>query len=275
MQLNSLMSDQNKGLTYVSHSIKFHGKAYSFCKEKKPFASIVGSTNISILGDQDKRQFEIDVLLQDGNSINKIYKLQNELIQFSKTIDEIDNIKIIENKKLDFLEPYTRSESISVSKLDIDLKNKLLSNATNFSFKIPLKCEEKSSMNVAFGKGRENTSNKIIIPRSWFEFEIIVGVDITTKKGYPVHTEFWIVTEDGWKFKAKTQGGNSKNLRSMGDLKVLGAWVKGHLLNAGLVRYGQFISQSDLDKCGKTHLNLTKLNSKIDGLDVYYLEFFK
>ena len=273
VELNSLMVNKNKGLTFVSDTLKFHGKAYSFLSDNSPFASIVGSTNISILGDKDKRQFEIDVLLNDQYSIQKVHNIQKELINYSVTIDQFKPQKFIETNKLEFLEPYTNSKTVSVEKIDTAAQNILVNTATNLQFILPLKCEAKSSMNVAFGKGRENTSNKIVIPRSWLEFEIIVGVDITRKKGYPTYSTFWVITDDGWKFKVNTQGGNSKNLRSLDDLKVLGAWVKGRLLNSGAVKYGQFINETDLTKFGKKNVSLTKLKTTIENIDVYYLEF--
>jgi hypothetical protein len=271
IELNQMMIQNNKGLAYVSNSFKFHGKAYSFKRNGTAFASIVGSTNISILGDPEKRQHEIDVLIHEKESVSKIVKIQNELINYSSEISNYKPTKFLDSTQKPLLEAYTNSQFVYVEKIEESKVSEIKKNLTTTIFELPLKCEQKSNLNVFLGKGREG--NGLVIPRSWLEAEVIVNAQITRLPNYPTGRIFWVITDDGWKFKIKTGGDNSKNFRSENDLHVLGAWIKGKLLKAGVVKFGQFISEIELQKFGNNKLTLTKSNKKEDNLEIYYLDF--
>ena len=58
-------------------------------------------------------------------------------------------------------------------------------------------------------------------------------------------------------FECKTQGDYSKNFRSTGGLAVLGMWVKGRMLDSGVVKAGEFITDAMLKKFGYGSLVLT------------------
>ena len=273
IELNDLMIQNNKGLAYVSNSFKFHGKAYSFKKNGTTFASIIGSTNISILGDPEKRQHEIDIVINEKESINKIVDIQNELINYSLEVKNFKPTKFLDNFQKPLLEAYINSQNVNVEKIEESQFIEIKKNLTSNKFELPLKCEQKSNMNVFLGKGREG--NGLVIPRSWLEAEVIVNAEITRLPNYPTSRVFWVITDDGWKFKIKTGGDNSKNFRSENDLHVLGAWIKGKLLSAGVVKFGQFISNIELTNYGNNKLTLTKIDKKENGLDFYFLEFSK
>jgi hypothetical protein len=273
IELNDLMIQNNKGLAYVSNSFKFHGKAYSFKKNGTTFASIIGSTNISILGDPEKRQHEIDIVINEKESINKIVEIQNELINYSLEVKNFIPTKFLDNTQKPLLEAYINSQNVNVEKIEESQFIEIKKNLTSNKFELPLKCEQKSNMNVFLGKGREG--NGLIIPRSWLEAEVIVNAEITRRPNYPTSRVFWVITDDGWKFKIKTGGDNSKNFRSENDLHVLGAWIKGKLLSAGVVKFGQFISNIELANYGNNKLTLTKIDKKENGLDFYFLDFSK
>ena len=68
--------------------------------------------------------------------------------------------------------------------------------------------------------------------------------------------------------KCKTQGDYSKNFRSTGGLAILGMWVKGKLLDAGVVSAGDFITKEMIEQYGNEYVTLTSTNRS----DVWLLE---
>ena len=215
VELNEQMISQDKGMSYVSTAFKYHGKAYSFFKDSKPFASIVGSTNLSILGEPNKRQYELDVMLSDPESLKVIVETQNDLIGFSKSVAEFEPKKFIVAETKPLLEVFADSPRVVVEKVAPQSLSDILKSMNNNSeFKLKLKCEQKSNMNVAFGGGRGGgvSGRGRLTPRSWLEFEVIVSTEIYRKAGYPAGISFWVVTDDGWSFICSTQGGQRDDL---------------------------------------------------------------
>ena len=146
---------------------------------------------------------------------------------------------------------------------------------TNISFEIPIKATEKhgkSNLNVFFGKGRMDKRG-LVKPRHWYEAELIVPKEVTSKPGYPQsqtpESVFDVITDDGWKFKCKVSGDYSKNFRSENDLKILGKWLKGRLENAGALKVGEPVTEETLRKYGRYTFTLTKTTIP----DLWYLDF--
>jgi hypothetical protein len=113
------------------------------------------------------------------------------------------------------------------------------------------------------------------IPRSWYEVELIVPKQITESSEYPKADSdgeggvFQVITDDGWSFKCKVSGDFSKNLRSEGDLKILGKWIKGRLENSGALNPGDIVTNKTFEIYGRSYMTL----SKIDGDDRWLLDF--
>jgi hypothetical protein len=130
----------------------------------------------------------------------------------------------------------------------------------------------KSSLNVFFGEGRRNQQG-FVIPRPWYEVELIVSKNITQQKGYPSvlnnNSSFTVITDDGWSFKCKVSGDYSKNLRSEDDLKILGKWIKGRLENAGVLKPGEMVTDSILNRYGRSDIKLTQIKDSNN----WYLDF--
>lgn len=282
VELNAKMIDESKGMVYVSTAFKYHGKAYSFFKDNKPIAAIVGSTNASILGDASKRQYELDVLLTDDQSMSIVIETQNDLIKFSKEICNFHPDKFLDHEVQPLLESFITSSKAKVEKLTLDeLTDMQINTIFQKEIKLKLKCEQKSNMNVVFGGGRGggDSGRGRLIPRSWLEFEVIVASDIYKQPGYPAGQSFWVVTDDGWSFICSTQGGQKgdpiqgKNLRSNNDLHVLGAWVKGRLLKSGAVQFGEFITEAQLESYGRDYLSLVPTSKTKNDLKVFYIDF--
>lgn len=260
--LGIFLRDSKIGEVRVCTAFKFHGKVYSFLKSSKPIASIVGSSNLSnILGSVS--QWEADVLITERKQLNKLIELHNDLAdKATKPLLEFEEVKLISQSNL--LEGRIGAEEITDSEL-----NSVKQNRTGVNFKIPLKTEIRSNLNAYFGKGRMS-SQGAVRPRPWYEVEVIVSKAITSQKGYPKNKQpFTVYTDDGWKFRCKVSGQNSKNFRSEDDLQTLGRWMKGRLEEAGVLRVGELIKNETLELYGTNDLLLAATKDP----NVWYLSF--
>lgn len=252
------------GRVYLAVVSKYHGKVYSFYNNKNEYSSIIGSSNITKIS-SSQYIYDTDLYLKNENINKEIYKfLLDVKNKYCEPIDKIDSckIKIIEKN---VFEDFLGVEKISSSEL-----SNIISKKLNKFFEIKLKTEEKSNLNVFFGKGRENHYDKnIVIPRDWYEVEIIVPKEVTSKDGYPKNKEFTVCTDDGYKFRCKTSGDFSKNFRSANDLKILGKWIKGRMENYGVLKIGEKITQDTLRKYGNDRIILYK--TKIPNL--WFIDF--
>jgi hypothetical protein len=261
--LGKFLRDEKIGEVRVCTAFKFHGKIYSFLKDTAPQASIVGSSNLSDILGLDL-QWETDILLTESVSVKRLIELHHNLVlKATKPILEYSDYKIIQRS--DLLEGRTGVEKISSGELE-----KLKTGLTRLSFNIPLKAEQKSNLNVYFGKGRETSTTKAIRPRAWYEVEVIVSHEITKQRGYPKADEpFTVYTDDGWKFRCKVSGQNNKNFRSEDDLQTLGRWIKGRMEANGVLKVGELVTPSMLQKYGKENLVLTATRNP----HVWFLDF--
>lgn len=265
LDFGHFLREKQMGGVFLSTAFKYHGKIYSFLKDESPIASIVGSNNLSSITEYS-RVYETSLLFQDKKKSLELNDFINGLIRVSKPIEACTISKFREYNKL--LADHEGVESVD----SIEVVNLSL---TKTKFKIPLKAGDshsKSNLNVFFGKGREDKRG-LVRPRHWYEIELIVPSEITSQKGYPgVENEdsiFDVITDDGWKFKCKVSGDYNKNLRSEGDLKILGKWIKGRLENSGSLNVGNLVTEEVLKKYGRSDFDIVKTN--IDNL--WYLNF--
>jgi len=229
-----------------------HGKAYLLeqtdCKEL-----IVGSSNFSDsgLGDVDNRgryagNVEVNTLIVDPIEVSRFEAFYEELHQnhtlfgnveatretsdkwMAVPINEIDSFPItgvarkrrqIARHTPELKKGPVPSDFRGLDYVDIDLARNIEAQAG-------------SNLNACFGKGRWQRSSGKVVPREWYEVEIMPGVEVTRQAVYP-RGEFDVQTHDGFVFRAKTSGDGYKNFRSEGDLKILGYWIKGLLEDAG------------------------------------------
>ncbi len=261
--LGRFMRDKELGEVRICTSFKFHGKIYSFSKNHAPQASIIGSSNLSDILGLDT-QWETNVLLTEPVSVKQLIELHEGLVlKATKPILEYADYKIIQRS--DLLEGRIGVEKVSPGELE-----KMRTQITNLSFNIPLKAEQKSNLNVYFGKGRESSATKAVRPRAWYEVEVIVSNEITSRKGYPqANMPFTVYTDDGWKFRCKVSGQNNKNFRSEDDLQTLGRWIKGRMEGNGVLKVGELVTPSMLTKYGKDKIILTATQNP----DVWLLDF--
>lgn len=266
IRLNHFLKENNLGEVRLVNAFRYHGKLYSFSNTDSPFAGIIGSNNLSSIVDGGPRVYESSILIDDIPSAKKmkdfIVQLKNSA---TKNISELDITEFNDENPLLADHEFVRR----VTFYDIAI------NRTNTSFDIPIKPYEvspQSNLNVFFGKGRE-AKNGLVKPRHWYEVELIVPKEITTQPGYPQSRTdgavFDVITDDGWSFKCKVSGDYSKNFRSEGDLKILGRWLKGRLENAGVLRVGEPVTKSTLEKYGRDTFTLTKTTEP----NLWYLDF--
>lgn len=236
------------GYIAICKAYPFHGKVYNFLKTKEPYAAIVGSSNLSQI--LPTRQRNVDICFKDAAILNEINAIFEWLMKSSVPIQEWKPREFLLKNNL-------LKDCIGVRKINDEEYLSVYKTKANITFQLPLKPEQKSNLNICFGKGRENIRSGIIKHRSWYEMEIIVNKKITSQKKYPRDREFFVYTDDGWAFECKTQGDYSKNFRSTGGLAILGMWVKGRLQDAGIAKAGDFITAKMLKKYGKDYIELT------------------
>lgn len=124
----------------------------------------------------------------------------------------------------------------------------------------------KSNVNVCYAAPRSKRKS-----RDWYETQLTVAKEITHLEGYPEkNVPFYIVTDDGYWFKAHTTSDGNKQFSAVGDELIMGRWLKGRLAAAGLVnpvndtqadteREGM-ITKEMLEEYGCENLYLKKLD---------------
>ena len=242
LEIHKSWVEDGIGKIRATRSMNYHGKVYGFYKNGNIFAASVGSHNLGALTIEasNRRQYELSMLADTPAECDEIAAHLDNIIKepVSTVLDEIDNVNIIraENTKLNGVEGVTR-----ISKDDVEAYK---SAQTEIKFEIPLKVPGmiptqdfmKSNINKCYAKGRLNKKTGVVTERGWWETEIIVGNKINGDSNYPEKDKpFFVITDDGWKFLMHVSGDHKKNFESEGDLKILGYWLKGRLVAAGIV----------------------------------------
>ncbi len=266
VKLNQLLLEKGVGAVYVSPNMSFHGKMYSFVSNEGEHTGLIGSANLSSFIKSIERTYETMFLAKNDETAKDIYDKNLQLFAaLGVRIDEAEPLR-----EEDFIQSKLDLSNLKgVTKIDELETSKLLDQKSEYCFEIEIKPEEKSHLNPFFGKGREN-SRGFIVPRPWYEAEIIVSKSITSLEGYPPKGEiFKVVTEDGWSFECVTQGTNSKNLRSVGSLSILGKWLKGNLELKGCLQTGEKVTEKVFEDYGTNQLILRSTAQH----DVWIMEF--
>jgi len=257
MKLSSFLTENTLGRISLSTVSKYHGKLYVFNDKDNNYTSIIGSSNLTKIHTSEK-VYDTDIFIDDFTLSENIYNFIDDLrTKYCKEISVIDQDRIPLRTRSDLFVDHTDVNKVTKENLAEIKSNLILKNA----FILPLKTEPKSGLNAFHGKGRENKSNGIVIPRDWYEVELIVPKSITDNPAYPKKDfEFIVITDDGYEFKCKTSGDYSKNFRSAVDLKVLGRWIKGRLEDAGCLKLGEVVTDSTFEKYGRDSITLLKTN---------------
>ena len=263
--LGEFLMKNSRGEVRIVTSFKYHGKMYLAGKNSELFAGIIGSDNLGSIMDDSRSAYEVSLLVRDRQIVADMKSFADSLNKnASVPIDEY-NTDSFDNKNVSAL---TGQEGVEHPGTD----EAVGTNLTGLSFEIPISTSPKSSLNIYFGEGRRQPSG-IFLPRPWYEAELIVPKRITLQKGYPKtgtnSAVFDVITDDGYKFRCKVSGDNSKNLRSEGDLKILGRWLKGRMEEAGALKAGEPVTEKVLADYGRNTVTLSQTSTP----NLWYIDF--
>lgn len=293
--LNEKWKNAGIGEIRMVKAFKYHGKIYVFHKDGNVKSAIIGSANLGVLKLEANniRQYEVSSLTTNPTEINDMLNLIRKLQEnrCSANISDIMDMTIIRetNTSLTGVDTVDR---ITLAEVEIYDHHK-----TETSFVLPIKVPSfderhmddgrhytKSNLNVSYAAPRSARKS-----RDWYETQLTVSKRITLLPGYPEkNAVFYVVTDDGYTFKAHTTSDGNKQFSAVGDELILGRWIKGRLAAAGLVtpvndtqldheRLGM-ITKEMLAAYGCDTLILTKTDQKIEDengnfLDVWFLSF--
>lgn len=298
VRINKKWQELGIGEIRIVRSLKYHGKVYCFYKDNSPFSAVVGSANLGVikLEANNRRQYELASLTEDKNETQELADIVERIKApiCSVNISDVKDMPLIREHNVSLTGIDTVEE---LPKNDVELYRK---HKTDLSFTLPLKVPAfserfmddkkhytQSNINVCYSLDTRNPKRPK--SRNWYEFQITVSKDIYELPGYPQYkVPFFIVTDDGFMFKAHTTSQNNKQLNAIGDEHILGFWLKGRIAASGLVspvpdtqkdkdRLG-IITKEMLEAYGCDSLTFTKTDRKAideDGneLDVWLVEF--
>ena len=274
MVLNDFLTENHLGEVRLVNAFKYHGKLYSYSTETGPFAGIIGSNNLSSIVDGGTRVYESSFLVDQNPHASQMKDFIDTLSRNASR-----NIAELEIDTFNATNPVLDGHE-SVDKLSPTKLAEVITQLTDVKFDIPAKTEPKSNLNCYHGKGRENMSTNLVRPRHWYEVELIAPIAMRRSNDYPKgtpsdqpDTEFRVFTDDGFSFLCKVNGGEvnlwNKNLRSSGDLTILGKWIKGRLENEGVLTVGDVITDETLRAYGRNTITMTKIKDSDD----WFLDF--
>ena len=274
---------------------KYHGKLYVFRKDGNIKAAIIGSANLGVIkmDASNRRQYEVSGLTTDSSECSEISDLIEKLKdnRCSADIADIADMPLIREINTSLTGVDTVDQ---VPQAEVEIYDR---HKTDISFVLPIKVPAfaerhmddgkhytKSNLNVCYAAPRSARKS-----RDWYETQLTVSKSITLLPGYPEkNVAFYVITDDGYTFKAHTTSDGNKQFSAVGDELILGRWIEGRLAVAGLVapvndtqldhdRQGM-ITKEMLAAYGCDTLVLTKTNQKMedeDGnlLDVWFLSF--
>lgn len=295
IKLNQKWQEAGIGEIRIVKAFKYHGKVYCFYKNGVPISAIVGSANLGAikLEAANRRQYELSAITTVANEVSElaghIDRINQQII--SMNIAEVTNMPIIREKNmaLNGVELVT-----PVPQSNVDFYKRCQGSVSFFlKLKVPKAAERhindgqhytKSNINVCYAAPRSKRK-----PRDWFETQLTVGSDVYRMEGYPQKNKpFFVITDDGYWFKAHTTSDNNKQFSAVGDELIMGRWLKGRLAAAGIVKPVNntaedtdligMITEEMLEEYGCDRLlfkktGQTALDSDGTPLDVWMLSF--
>lgn len=295
LAINEKWRSAGIGEIRVVRAFKYHGKVYVFHKDGDVKSAVLGSANLGAIKLEagNRRQYETACLTTDPAECREMLDLFRRLqdSRCSANIADIADLPLIREINTS-LAGVDTVDQVPQAEVSIYERHK-----TGVSFVLPIKVPAfaerhmddgkhytKSNLNVCYAAPRSARKS-----RDWYETQFTVNKSITLLPGYPEkNVTFYVVTDDGYTFRAHTTSDGNKQFSAVGDELILGRWIKGRLAAAGLVtpvndtqldrdRRGM-ITKEMLDAYGCNQLVLTKTDQKMedeDGslLDVWFLSF--
>lgn len=253
---------RNGSGVYVIYTRKFHGKVYLF-NNKNSSRFYIGSSNFSRSGISGN--LECTALIQDSETKDEL----NSYLEY--LFGEENAVPIIE-AEITVLGSKEYQQKIALRTLsDLDKYDpKTINKETLASFEYSLSRiadKEKSNLNVYFGKGRWSRATGKVLPRPWYEVELIAQKSVNSNPIYP-KGDFLAYTDDGYIIPMRTSGDYFKNIRSKKNLQILGQWIKGKLQKSSILIPLTPITPDTLDQYGHDAIKFYKMSE-----GKYYLEF--
>lgn len=295
LKIDQKWRESGIGEIRIVKAFKYHGKLFCFYKDGKPLSAIIGSANLGAikLEASNRRQYEISALTTEPEEIKEIAGHIERLKQdnCSENISTIKEMPLVRevNTALNGIELVT-----SVPQSNVAFYERCNAYVSFFlKLKVPKADERhmddgkhytKSNINVCYAAPRSKRK-----ARDWYETQLTVGADVYHMEGYPEkNCPFFVVTDDGYWFKAHTTSDNNKQFSAVGDELIMGRWLKGRLAAAGIVkpvnntaadteRLGM-ITEEMLEEYGCDRLEFKKtgqtaLDEDGKALDVWMLSF--
>lgn len=295
LKLNKKWQESGIGEIRIVKAFKYHGKLYAFYKDNLPFSAILGSANLGVIKPEanNRRQYELSSITTDKNELSELTQFIDKLKapNISNNIADVVGMPLIHetNTALSGIELVT-----TVPQSNVDFYKRCAAYA---SFLLPLKVPSyderhmddgkhftKSNVNVCYAAPRSKRKS-----RDWYETQLTVAKEITRIEGYPEKNKpFFIITDDGYWFKAHTTSDGNKQFSAVGDELIMGRWLKGRLAAAGLVKPVND-TQADTDRTGMITKEMlqeygcenlylkktgqTALDENGNSLDVWILSF--
>lgn len=279
----------------MTRAFKYHGKLYLFLKDNLPKSAILGSANLGVIKQEANniRQYEVSSITDQPAECTEVLRLIRKMQEprCSANVADITDMPIIReiNTSLTGVDTVEQIPQTEVALYD--------RHKTEVSFVLPIKVPAFAERHMDDGKHytKSNLNVSYAAPRSarksrdWYETQFTVNKSITLLPGYPEkNVTFYVITDDGYTFKAHTTSDGNKQFSAVGDELILGRWIKGRLAAAGLVtpvndtqldrdRLGM-ITKEMLEAYGCDTLVLTKTDQKMEDeegnlLDVWFLSF--
>lgn len=295
LAINEKWRASGVGEIRMTRAFKYHGKLYLFLKDNLPKSAILGSANLGVIKQEANniRQYEVSSITGQPAECNEVLRLIRKMQEprCSANIADITDMPIIReiNTSLTGVDTVEQIPQTEVALYD--------RHKTEVSFVLPIKVPAFAERHMDDGKHytKSNLNVSYAAPRSarksrdWYETQFTVNKSITLLPGYPEkNVTFYVITDDGYTFKAHTTSDGNKQFSAVGDELILGRWIKGRLAAAGLVtpvndtqldreRLGM-ITKEMLEAYGCDTLVLTKTDQKMEDeernlLDVWFLSF--
>ena len=243
IKINEKWQEAGIGEIRIVKAFKYHGKLFCFYKDGKPFSAIIGSANLGVikLEASNRRQYEMSAITTDEQEVAEIAKHIEKLKMpnCSENIALVENMPLVRelNTALNGIELVT-----SVPQSNVEFYERCKAYVSfSLKLKVPKKDERylddgkhytKSNINVCYAAPRSKRK-----ARDWYETQLTVGADVYRMEGYPEKNKpFFVVTDDGYWFKAHTTSDNNKQFSAVGDELIMGRWLKGRLAAAGIVK---------------------------------------
>jgi HKD family nuclease len=242
---------------------RFHGKMY-ITEGIENSNVLIGSSNFSSSGFSTNKELNINhtdpAIIKEANIFfNYLYaeSIPIELFNFPSRTTNIGTSQLPPN-----LSSFTFNPSSLTSHCD---------------FEIPLRITDASNLNLFLSSGRLNRNTGRYTPRPFYEIEITIPrnywirpiIDFIPNTILPAKFNVITDTNERFEVKFKRKTSSSQDNRSLhqtgGDFMssprdTLGKYIKGKLMRAGALSYGEPVTEDTLIEYGSSSLKFYKIN---------------